>query len=144
MRISTKYYFLIILTFLTSTLYAVTADFRADYISGCSPLVVHFTNTSTGATSYYWDLGNGTTSTLTDPSGSYITAGTYTCRLTAYSGGSSSTRTMVITVYPSPTVSFYCTDTAVCPGEPTSFVSTSILGTSGAGTYFWSFGDGER
>lgn len=142
MRISTKYYFLIILTFITSTLYAVTADFRADYISGCSPLVVHFTNTSTGATSYYWDLGNGTTSTLTDPSGSYISAGTYTCTLTAYSGGSSSTRTMVITVYPSPTVSFFCTDTAVCPGEPTSFVSTSILGTSGAGTYFWSFGDG--
>ncbi len=122
---------------------ALTADFTQDYLSGCSPLVVHFTNTSSGATSYSWDLGNGTTSTLTDVSGSYITPGTYTVVLTATSGGATSTHSVTITVYPSPVVSFHATDTAICPGTSTSFVSTSTLGTSGAGTYLWNFGDGS-
>jgi gliding motility-associated-like protein len=123
---------------------AQTADFRADNTAGCAPLVVNFTNTSTGAVSYYWDLGNGTTSVLTNPSGTYITAGTFTVTLTATSSsGSTSVRTMTITVYPSPTVSFYATDTSVCPGSPVTFVSTSTPGVSGAVTYNWNYGDGN-
>lgn len=121
---------------------AVTANFSCSYIAGCSPLVVHFTNTSTAATSYYWDLGNSTTSTLTNPSGSYITPGTYTVTLTAYNGSSSSVRTQVITVYASPTISFIASDTSVCPGTPVTFTSTSIPGVVGPVTYYWNFGDG--
>jgi len=121
---------------------ALTAGFTADYTSGCAPLVVHFTNTSSGATDYSWDLGNGTTTTLTDPSGSYLTAGTYTVTLTASSGSSSSTQTLVITVYPSPTVSFTATDTSVCPGSSVTFTSTSDPGVPGTVTYIWNFGDG--
>ncbi len=122
---------------------AITASFTADNVSGCSPLVVHFTNTSTGATSYFWDLGNGITTALTNPSTSYITPGTYTVRLTAYGTGGPVTRTMTITVYPSPTVSFIADDTSVCPGTPITFTSTSIPGVSGAMTYMWNFGDGS-
>ena len=84
--------------------HALTANFTADHINGCAPLVVSFTNSSTGATSYYWDLGNGTNSTLTNVSGSYITPGTYTVTLTAYNGSSSTTHTLTITVFPSPIV----------------------------------------
>ncbi len=124
--------------------YGVTANFTQDYVSGCSPLVVHFTNSSSGATSYYWDLGNGTNSTLTNVSGSYITPGTYTVVLTAYNGSSSSTHTITITVFPSPTVSFYASDTAICPGTSTTFTSTSTPGVSGAMTYYWNFGDGTN
>ena len=122
--------------------HALTSNFTADHVSGCSPLVVNFTNTSTGATSYYWDLGNGTNSTLTNVSGSYITPGTYTVTLIAYSGSSSTTHTLTITVFPSPIVSFVATDTSVCPGSAVTFTSTSSPGVPGAVTYIWNFGDG--
>lgn len=121
---------------------ALTASFTADHISGCAPLVVSFTNTSTGASSYYWDLGNGTNSTLTNVSGSYITPGTYTVTLTSYSGSSTAIHTLTITVFPSPIVSFVATDTSVCPGSAVTFTSTSTAGVPGPVTYIWNFGDG--
>src|SRR5690348_13722570 len=76
----------------------VVAGFTISDTAGCTPLVDYFTNTSTGATSYTWDLGNGTTSTLTNVSGSYIAAGTYTVTLTAHNGLSSSTFRATINV----------------------------------------------
>jgi len=122
---------------------AQTASFSVDNASGCTPLIVHFTNTSTGATSYSWNLGNSTTTSVTDPSGSYLTAGTYTVTLTAYNGTGSSTTSTVITVYPLPTVSFSVADTTICPGTPVSFVNTSTPNTSGPAIYTWNFGDGS-
>ena len=122
---------------------AVTAGFTADVTSGCAPLVVHFTNSSSGATSYAWDLGNGTTSPLTNVSGSYTTPGTYTVKLVATGPGGSSTYTMTITVYPAPTVSFYAVPTSACPGAPITFTSTSSGGVPGALLLTWNFGDGS-
>ncbi|MCW3123995.1 MAG: hypothetical protein JWQ38_3487 [Flavipsychrobacter sp.] len=122
---------------------AVTAGFTVDNSAGCAPLVVNFTNTSTGATSFFWDLGNGTTSTLKNVSGSYTAIGTYTAKLTATNGGTSVTYSMTITVYPPPIVSFYANDTSVCPGTAVTFYSTSTTGGSpGPMTYIWNFGDG--
>ena len=121
---------------------AVTAGFTVDFVNGCAPHVVHFTNTSTGATSYSWNLGNSVITPLTNPSTSYLSPGTYTVTLTAYNGGASSTQTMVITVHPLPTVDFFATPTAVCPGAPVTFTSTSTPGVPGPMTYLWNFGDG--
>ncbi len=120
----------------------LTASFTQSPSSGCAPMVVNFTNTSTGATSYSWTLGNNATSTQINPSTSYLSAGTYTVTLTAYNGNNSSTATATITVYPIPTVAFFANDTIVCPGLPVSFTSTSNPNTSGLATYSWNFGDG--
>jgi PKD repeat protein len=120
----------------------VTANFTVDHTSGCVPLVVHFNNTSTGATSYSWDLGNSTTSLLPSPSGSYVTAGTYTVTLTASNGAVSATHTAVITVYPLPVANFSTTDTAICPGVSVAFTNSSVAGMPGGMTYSWNFGDG--
>src|SRR5829696_3260905 len=50
--------------------------------SGCSPLVVSFKDSSTGnATTWKWDLGNGVTSLLKNPSTTYFNSGTYTVKL---------------------------------------------------------------
>jgi len=119
------------------------AGFTVDNATGCMPLVVHFTNTSTGATSYSWNLGNSTSSTLTDPSAVYGAAGTYTVILTAYNGASSSTSSMVITVYPLPTVAFSAASTNLCPGGTAVFTNTSVGGTPGTTSYTWNFGDGS-
>jgi PKD repeat protein len=43
-----------------------------------------FTNTSSGATGYLWNFGDGTTSTLQNPTHTYSITGTYTVTLTAY------------------------------------------------------------
>jgi PKD repeat protein len=60
------------------------ADFEASPTSGCAPLVVNFTDLSSGnPTSWSWDFGDGGTSSLQNPSYTYDTAGTYTVTLTA-------------------------------------------------------------
>lgn len=133
---------LLCLLFISVVSRAVTASFTADYTSGCSPLVVHFTNTSTGATSYLWNFGTSTTSVLANPSTSFTAPGTYTVLLTATGSGGTDTQTMVITVYPAPTVAFSVPDTTICPGTTVAFSNTTVLGTAGAGTYLWNFGDG--
>jgi PKD repeat protein len=47
---------------------------------------VNFINNSINATSYLWDFGDSTTSTLTHPGHVYTTTGTYTVQLTAING----------------------------------------------------------
>ena len=61
----------------------VVPSFNSNVQNGCSPLVVNFTNTSQNATSYVWDFGNGTQSTLTNPSTTYTNPGFYTVKLIA-------------------------------------------------------------
>lgn len=46
---------------------------------------LHFVNLSTGAVDYLWDFGDGTFSTLADPSYKYEEQGTYNVMLYAYS-----------------------------------------------------------
>ncbi|MEL6639642.1 MAG: PKD domain-containing protein, partial [Bacteroidota bacterium] len=64
---------------------APTADFSADNVSGCAPLVVQFNNLSSlNATDYSWTFpgGDPSTSTLENPVVTYNTAGTYDVVLT--------------------------------------------------------------
>lgn len=121
---------------------ALNASFTANQTSGCSPLSVQFTNTSTGAVSYYWMLGNGNTSTLLNPSNLYINTGSYTVTLIATDGnGVTDTARYVnyITVVPKPNAAFTATTTTSClDNNSFSFVNTSTGGSS----YLWDFGDG--
>lgn len=121
----------------------VNANFSASPTEGCPPLVVTFTNTSTNATSYSWDLGNSTITSQTNPQTSYLSPGTYTVTLTASGpNGSTDVQTMTITVHPLPTVSFTASPTAACPGSSIQFTNTTNLNIPGTGTYLWDFGDG--
>ena len=111
----------------------------------CAPSFVSFTNTSTGATSYSWDFGNGASiSHFTNATSYYTAPGTYTVTLTASnSAGSSDTSSMVIRVYAAPTVNFSAASTNVCPGVFDVFTSTSVSNAWGAMSYNWNFGDGN-
>src|SRR5207249_3299546 len=114
--------------------------FTANHTSGCSPLNVQFNNTSTGATSYYWNLGNGNTSTLTNPDNLFTSAGSYSIVLVAMdsTGARDTARyTNYITVLAKPTAGFYSTNLASClDNNNFSFINTS----TGATSYLWDFG----
>jgi len=58
------------------------ADFEADPTGGTAPLDVSFVNLSLNGESYFWDFGDGNTSTEMNPDFVYETAGVYTVTLT--------------------------------------------------------------
>lgn len=79
------------------------ADFAADKTSGDNPLAVQFTDRSNfNPTSWSWSFGDGTTSTVQNPSKTYALPGTYTVSLTSSKAGTTKTvtKTSYITVTP--------------------------------------------
>ena len=78
----------------TAPAVAPVAQFSAATTTGAAPLTVAFTSTSTGTiSSYAWTFGDGTTSTVQNPSKVYSAAGTYTVSLTVTGPGGSNTQT---------------------------------------------------
>ncbi|WP_276132869.1 PKD domain-containing protein [Polluticoccus soli] len=122
------------------------ASFSANVVSGCSPIVVQFTDQSTGGpSSWTWNLGNGSNSTLQNPSTTYINPGTYTITLTVSNAGGTNTKTVTnyITVFASPVVNFTADSTPSCPPKSVLFNNLTIPGASGTTTYLWDFGNGQ-
>lgn len=72
---------------------------------------VDFTNLSLNATSYSWNFGDGTTSTVTNPTHAYAQPGVYIARLTAFGpGGTSASAEKVVSVLGSTVINFLATD----------------------------------
>ena len=88
-----------ITTFTVASGIPVVASFIPSTQLGNAPLSVTFTNTSTGATSYTWTLGNNTTtSTQQNTSYTYSMPGTYTVVLIASNGTCADTTTATVIV----------------------------------------------
>lgn len=77
------------------------AQFKmSDSISVCPPLVVNFTNLSSGAVSYNWDLGDGSSSVLVNPTNMYLSPGLYNVVLVVTDGlGCKDTAQRPVTIY---------------------------------------------
>src|SRR6476620_7049749 len=85
----------------------LSAGFTSSSVSGCSPIVVQFTDQSTGnPLQWRWDLGNGVTSFLQNPSTTYFNARTYNVKLVVRNAGGADSiiQNQFITVYPNPVV----------------------------------------
>ena len=124
----------------------LSAAFTATPISGCSPIVVQFTDQSTGnPLQWKWDLGNGVTSFLQNPSTTYFNAGTYNVKLVVRNaaGADSIIQSRVITVYPNPVVDFSASDTSGCFPFPVQFSDLSTTQSGSITNYSWDFGDGD-
>ncbi|PIP54217.1 MAG: hypothetical protein COX07_06525 [Bacteroidetes bacterium CG23_combo_of_CG06-09_8_20_14_all_32_9] len=66
---------------------SVVADFDSPLHTACSaPLTVNFQNISNNSSSFFWDFGDGATSTLVSPSHTYNNMGTYNVTLIADGG----------------------------------------------------------
>ncbi|MFN4083380.1 MAG: PKD domain-containing protein [Bacteroidia bacterium] len=105
---------------------------------------INFTNTSTGAVTYFWDFGDATTSVLASPSKGYSSPGTYNVMLVAFNSNGCSDTTYAsvnaVAGAPLPTVSF----THAPGGSPCTNKINFTNTTVGSGLSFvWNFGDGN-
>ncbi len=101
-----------------------------------------FASGGTGALTYAWEFGDGTTSALGDPTHPYIIGGTYSVTLTATdSRGVSTTGAVSVTVNSLPSVVASASPDPTDVGVATAF---SAVGSGGTGslTYAWTFGNG--
>ena len=122
-----------------------SANFSASPVSGCAPLAVTFADQSTGgATSWQWDLGNGTLSTQQNPTTTYFNSGLYTISLTVSnaSGSNTFTRSQYIKVDDKPTVDFLASNTSGCFPLRVNFTDLSSGGSAAITNWDWDFGDG--
>ncbi len=112
------------------------------YKDACVGTPIYMTNKSTDSatgTTYHWDFGDGTTSTVSSPAHTYNTNGTYATVLVVTSRfGCKDTIKQTMIPYAEPIVNFVytgaCTKNAVAFGDSDK---------NGAGaTYTWNFGDG--
>jgi len=118
-----------------------SAQFSGTPTSGYPPLTVQFTDSSLYLpTSWYWDFGDGNTSTVRNASHEYVTAGIYTVSLRATNaqGSDWENKTSYITVnaYQMPSCSFTANpQTGNSPYTITFTDTSSNVPTS----YFWNF-----
>ena len=59
------------------------ANFEPAFVGGCLPFEINFQNLSQNADTFFWDFGDGNTSTEENPVYSYSSGGMYTVSLTA-------------------------------------------------------------
>ena len=88
--------------------------------------------------SWTWDFGDGSHSTIQNPGHTYSVPGTYTVTLTVADGPCPATMTHTITVYPTPTADFSANPQPTSVMFPTiTFTDLSVGGIKGK----WYFGD---
>lgn len=121
----------------------VTADFTVSPTSGIVPLTVQFLDKSGGnPTSWMWEFGDGTTSSLQSPQHTYTTPATYTPRLTVSNAGGVNTKigTSILVAHVPPVAQF---DGSPRSGIVPFTVQFTDQSTGDAITqWFWTFGDG--
>ncbi len=118
---------------------------KAQFITpaaGCVPYNAVFTNTSLAGEQFFWNFGDGTTSTDVNPVHLYANIGTYTIKLIAIDSNTcniiDSTSTS-ITVSNKPHAAFTTTPIPPIANTPNVFYNSS----TGAVLYKWFFGDGD-
>ncbi|MBT5529039.1 MAG: PKD domain-containing protein [Cytophagia bacterium] len=106
---------------------------------------VNLSSISSGSLSYYWDFGDGSSSTVQSPVHSYAYADTFLVKLVVTSANGcqdSIIRTTYLQVNPNPSAAFSINDSTQCLNENLMVLANSSSITSGTISYNWRFGDG--
>ena len=116
-----------------------TANFNmSDSVTTCPPLIVLFTNTSVNCTNRTWDFGDGTTSSLDNPTHFYTSAGTYHVQLNITGPGGCSDQKIKTIIVRGPQGSFTYSNISGCKPLTSNFVATTRDNLS----FIWDFSDG--
>jgi len=116
---------------------SIAASFNVTPSAGVAGVTTFVcTDTSTGATSWSWNFGDGGTSTLQNPTHVYNASGTYTIQLTA-NGQSFASRVVSVS-------SGVASDFTFTPSNPTTQTNINFTDRSSGNitSWFWNFGDG--
>jgi len=121
------------------------ANFNIGSSANNCGLTINFNNTSSMSsgtiTAYNWNFGDGTTSSLENPSHTFSNPGTYSVTLIVGSPhGCYDTTMNVVTVNPQPTVVFNFNNS--CQFAPISFTENSNIQQGTINQWNWTFGDG--
>ncbi len=113
-----------------------------DFTSIVDGQTVNFTNTSTDATSYSWDFGDGSSSTEENPAHTYDDGGTYFVELTAINSCGELTTTIEIEIAAPPTAPTAGFGADVIMGCAALTVNFSDNSSSNVEAWDWSFPGG--
>lgn len=129
---------------ITVTSTPIVADFDANKTSGFDPLTVQFTDKSTGAVSWQWNLGDDSPAVITRDAEHTFNVGTWTVNLTVRDGTNFASKTMTISVAesPVPLTADFVTDKS--GGEAPCEVQFADASEGGATAWSWDFGDGTE
>lgn len=111
--------------------------------SVCLNTALNFTDLSANATGITWTFGDGSTSTIAQPTHTYATPGSYTVTLVAVNPNSCNKRDSLkknIRIKKLPKADFTHDPVIPISNTPISFTNKS----QNADTYAWSFGDGTN
>ncbi len=115
--------------YLTKNFAPPASNFEADKTVVYTGVPVSFSNTSANGTSFSWNFGDGTTSTLENPTRTFINPGKYDVTLTINGGVSSLTRTTYIHVLPNLGTPYTAGLGGDFESNPNHFGSATISGT---------------
>lgn len=122
------------------------AAFTNDFTGGNAPVTVHFTDASSqdsSITHWYWDFGDGSTSTLQDPAHTYSANGQYTVSLTVSDPYCRNTTTIANDIaIGQPVAGFTASPTTSAVPAVIAFTDTST-GSPAPNQWNWSWGDGS-
>ncbi len=120
----------------------ISVDFSYSPANPVAGQDVQFINNSSGSiTGYSWNFGDGTTSTVKDPTHKYNSSGSFTVTLTATGPRGSKSVSKTVTVSPSLSPSFTYSPASPYAGQAVQFTDTSGGNPT---SWQWNFGDGSN
>jgi len=127
-------------TYFIHVIPALKSRFIADPKEGKAPLVVKFTDVSTGnPESWIWGFGDGSTSTQPNPVHTYSSPGAFQVNLTVIRGYNIDSSTQTIITGGVPFTDFGADSTTVSVSTPVHFTDKTV---NSPASWSWDFGDG--
>ncbi|MFC2106903.1 PKD domain-containing protein [Bacteroidota bacterium] len=118
-------------------------SYSTDSDTTCMNALMNFYGQSSSGTNYFWDFGDGGTSTQQSPQHLYASAGSYNISLTVTGAGNcENTATGIAYVSPEPVASFE-SNTPMCSGFPVQFTDLSNPMFGYIQQWYYTFGDGQ-
>ena len=119
-------------------------NFSSEVVNTDSSLTVHFTDNSENATEWYWDFGDGTSSTEQNPTHVYAASGTYNVSLTVSNVNGKASKSLTVIASEPVSVNLIADFSSdITSGYPALTVQFIDLSTGTPNEWYWDFGDGQ-